>query len=189
MSTSSMIRRVRTSRILRSTRRICLGQERRATRSFSSNYEDPQAEASKRIDENAGSLSGIEAVSAMPASIHRANYATAAGLLGFVGYVFWYSMNAVGQNSEQDDPLATLQKEAAEARAIHARKESAASDLAQMDIGLDIEDGEGQRVTVAVAAPDDIAMEEEEHNQNVRETNGKKGVKRSLINRIIFFWK
>mmetsp|Transcript_33501 Transcript_33501/g.50533 ORF Transcript_33501/g.50533 Transcript_33501/m.50533 type:complete len:185 (-) Transcript_33501:141-695(-) len=159
----------------------------RPIRKFSQ-YKDPQAEASQRIEKNAGSLSGIEAVQAMPASVHRANYATAAALMGFVGYVFWYSMNAVGQNSEKNDPLATLQKEAAEARAIQAKKESNTADLAQLDVGFTKEQAERGVITLAVAAPDDIATKEEERNQSAANiTDGKK--KRSLINRIIFFWK
>jgi len=165
-----------------------VGKDQRPIRKFSQ-YKDPQFEASQRIEKNASNLSGVEAVQAMPASVHRANYATAVGLFGFVAYVFWYSMNAVGQNSEKGDPLATLQKEAAEAREIQVKKESNTADLAQLDIGVTREHAGEGGITVAVAAPDDIATKEEERNHSAIETNEADKKKRSLTNRIIFFWK
>mmetsp|Transcript_23454 Transcript_23454/g.38814 ORF Transcript_23454/g.38814 Transcript_23454/m.38814 type:complete len:185 (+) Transcript_23454:28-582(+) len=149
-------------------------------------FSDPQTEASARIEENFGKMSGIEAVNALPASIHYANYATAVGLVAFVGGVFWYSMEAVGQVSS-DDPLANLQNEASEAR---ERKEMEASrtaeDLAQLDMGVSEKDLEKQGITLAVAAPDAIATEEEERNKAVLKDGENK---RSLVNKIVFFWR
>lgn len=151
-------------------------------------FYDPQAEANARMNENMGKMSGIEAVQALPKEIHMANYATAVGLVGFVGYVFWYSMTAVGQ-STGSDPLANLQSEAAEARAMKEKKEAqqrSAEELAQLDMGVSDKDLE-KGITLAVAAPDAIATEEEERNKAV--LKGGDGQKRSLLNKVVFFWR
>jgi hypothetical protein len=44
------------------------------------------------------------------------NVALAAGLFGFVTFVFTYSMQAVGRSGEEEDPLSQLKAEAQEAR-------------------------------------------------------------------------
>jgi hypothetical protein len=150
-------------------------------------FSDPQTEANARVNENMGKMSGIEAVNALPARIHYANYATAAGLAAFVGYIFWYSMQAVGQVSS-DDPLANLEYEASEAR---ERKEQEASrtaeDLAQLDMGVSEKDMEQQGITLAVAAPDAIATAEEDRNKAAMKDSGEN--KRSLAHKILFFWR
>jgi hypothetical protein len=161
----------------------------RSFRAFSSSPQtpfDPQTDAGQRIADNIDKLSGVEAVQALPPEIHRANYITASLLLGFVGYVYWYSMHAVGRG---EDPLTNLQQEAAEARAIRDKKaaqERSAAELAELDAGVSEKDlGEG--VTLAVAAPDDIATKEEERNKAV--LNKDSDAQRSLWNRIVFFWR
>jgi hypothetical protein len=166
---------------------------RSARRSLSSNpkkFYDPQAEAMQRMNENIGKLSGIEAVNALPASIHRANYATAACLIGFVGYVFWYSMTAVGQVTSEVDALSSLQEEATDARALKAKRDAqdrTAEELADLDMGLSEKDLEKEGIILAVAAPDEIATQEED--RNVAVLKGGEGPKRSLVNRIVFFWR
>lgn len=153
-------------------------------------FVDPQEEAQGRINENVGKLSGIEAVEALPASIRRNNQLMAAGLLGFVGYVFWYSMSSVGMTTganSSNDPIAKLEQEAMEAR---RKKQSSeitqqeAQELANLDMGVSEKDLSDGDVTLAVAAPDAIATEEEAQNKNALEKK-----QRSVWNRIIFFWK
>jgi hypothetical protein len=153
-------------------------------------FYDPQAEAMQRMNENMGKMSGIEAVNALPAKIHYANFATAAGLVGFVGYVFWYSMTAVGQvTNSEDSTLASLQNEAQDARVAKekaAAQERTAEELAELDMGVNAKDMEQQGITLAVAAPDAIATQEEDRNKAVLNKGEKR---RSFVNQVVFFWR
>ena len=149
-----------------------------------------EEEAMKRMEENLGKLSGAEAVHAMPMKIRLANFATAGGLLGFVGFVFWYSMSTVGKMTSDEDTLSVFEQEASEGRIAKAKKEAqdrTAEELAGLDMGVSEKELEIGGITLAVAAPDDIATLEEDLNKAALKTT--EGGKRSLINRIIFFWK
>jgi hypothetical protein len=155
----------------------------------SQKYGDPQDEAMQGMDKNMAKLSGLEGVSALPSSVRIANYATATGLLGFIGYIFWYSMTSVGQAKAGENDMSTLQQEASQARADKLRRqgqELSPEEVAALDLGVSDKDLEAGAI-VAIAAPDDIATEEENRNQGA--ISSKDTEKRSLINRIIFFWK
>jgi hypothetical protein len=107
-----------------------------------------------------------------------ANLALAAVLFGFVGFVFTYSMNAVGKSDGDDDPLAQLKAEAQEARDSTSnptltQRKMTPEEIMALESGMgskpDSADvfGDGQYVEVAVAAPADIAALEEEANLKV----------------------
>ena len=135
-----------------------------------------------------GKLSGVEAVEALPSSVRRNNQIMAVGLAGFVGYVFYYSMASVGKTAgpDSEDPIAKLESEAQEARTKKQRQaitDQEAADLANLDMGVADKDMEG--VELAVAAPDDIATLEESRNKKA--AGGKS--ERSLLNKIVFFWR
>jgi hypothetical protein len=108
-----------------------------------------------------------------------ANIALATVLFGFVGFVFTYSMNAVGRSDGEDDPLAQLKAEAQEARdstsnpALTQRKMTP-EEIMALESGMGSKEDEHGRlfgssgdVEVAVAAPADIAALEEEANLKV----------------------
>jgi hypothetical protein len=117
-----------------------------------------------------------------------ANVALATALFGFVGYIFWYSMDAVGRGdapSNDDDPLAQLRAEAMEAAQDleqHRRRpppgvaqKMTPEEIAALESGMsmDAEEDEngnsnGRRIVqIAVAAPADIAAVEEEANLKI----------------------
>lgn len=103
--------------------------------------------------------------------VQLANIALASALLGFCGFVFTYSMNAVGR-ADANDPLARLQAEAQEAK--DARDKSQArrltpEEVAALESGMTRRDGGG--VEVAVAAPAEIAQLEEEANLRIFRTD------------------
>jgi hypothetical protein len=101
---------------------------------------------------------------------HLANIALAAALAGFCGFVFTYSMNAVGRadtskDSSGDDPLAKLKAEAQEARDNRTSQKAqrmTPEEVAALESGMSNRNKGG--VEVAVAAPAEIAQLEEEAN-------------------------
>ena len=83
-----------------------------------------------------------------------ANYSLALVLLGFVGCVFFYSMNAVGKGEEIEggelDPLAQLKAEAQEARTMEKYQTSGGKDrMSQEEI---------QKLETGRSASDDAAV-------------------------------
>ena len=170
-------------------RRVALIRPSRRALSDKKPY-NAEEEANIRMEENFGKLSGIEAVNALPASIHMANYGTAAGLFGFVGFVFWYSMSTVGQMKGDEDSLSIFEQEASAgrvAKAKQAAQDRTAEELVGLDMGMSEKDLESQGITLAVAAPDDIATREEDLNKAVLASG--ETPKRSMVNRIVFFWR
>jgi len=102
------------------------------------------------------------------------NLALAAALVGFVGGVFTYSMNAVGKSQEGIDPLAQLKAEAQDAREHnqHNRKLTP-EEIQALESGLTGEYDNATQLEVAVAAPAGIAQLEEEASLKVlRQTQG-----------------
>lgn len=114
-----------------------------------------------------------------------ANLALAVSLLGFCGFVFTYSMNAVGKTDnaivfstakeEEVDPLAQLKAEAQEARE-HRMAQKAErmtpEEVAALESGRSSSsssrgDGSDETVQVAVSSPADIAQLEEEANRKI----------------------
>ena len=108
-----------------------------------------------------------------------ANLALATVLFGFVGFVFTYSMNAVGRSDGEDDPLAQLKAEAQEARdsasnPTLSQRKMTPEEIMALESGMGSKEdehgrmfGPGDDVEVAVAAPADIAALEEEENLKI----------------------
>lgn len=96
------------------------------------------------------------------------NLALAAVLVGFVGGVFTYSMNAVGKSQEGIDPLAQLKAEAQDAREHNQHNRKLTPEEVQaLESGLTGEYDNTTKLEVAVAAPAVIAQLEEEANLKV----------------------
>jgi hypothetical protein len=187
-ATESLMLSFRAGAVL-SSRQVALIRASRRALSDKKAYNAEQ-EAMTRMDENMGKLSGIEAVNALPSRIHMANIITATGLFGFVGFVFWYSMSTVGQVTRDGDSLTIFEQEASAGRAAKARQaaqDRTAEELAGLDIGMSEKDIESQGITLAVAAPDDIATLEEDLNKAVLKPG--EAPKRSLVNRVFFSWR
>lgn len=109
--------------------------------------------------------------------IQLANIALAASLLGFCGFVFTYSMNAVGK-ADAGDPLSQLQAEAQEAKNARDQTQArrlSADEVAALESGMTRREGD---IEVAVAAPADVAQMEEEANLRLfRNGNGEEPAK------------
>jgi len=153
---------------------------------------DPHAMASELIERNAADrVPGTVAIQYLSTEQKMKNFALAGVLMGFCTWVWWYSMNAVGRadktTDDGSDPLETLRAEAQEAknRKKKSVSEEEAEELAQLDIGVNEKDLLGDDVTLAVAAPDDVAQQEEDRNKAAL----KKGSSRPLWKKIVLFWK
>ena len=138
---------------------------------------DPNYMAQERIEANVGNLSGIEAVQALPFAIRAQNAGTAVALLGFVASVWYYSIAKVGGSMQTDEPPSQLMHEA-NAASVKKEKQSEREQENLAHLELEVEDG----MEVALAAPGDIADQEEA-------AVGKQKSSRSMLNRIVFFWK
>mmetsp|Transcript_3335 Transcript_3335/g.4895 ORF Transcript_3335/g.4895 Transcript_3335/m.4895 type:complete len:229 (+) Transcript_3335:104-790(+) len=160
---------------------------------------DPHEMAAELIARNAeGRVPGTVSIQYLSTEQKMKNFALAGTLMGFCTFVWWYSMNAVGnadktssgQDNEESDPLGTLRAEAQEARERKLLKKSVteeeAEELAQLDMGMSEKDLLGDDVTLAVAAPDDVAQHEEDRNKAAM---NKKGSSRPLWKKIVLFWK
>ena len=107
------------------------------------------------------------------------NVLLASTLLGFVGFVFTYSMNTVGRGDEaEDDPLAQLKAEAQEARVRQSNnKPLSKEEVEALESGISADQYDSNtRLEVAVAAPADIAQLEEEANLKVFSKKQQEGV-------------
>ena len=157
---------------------------------------DPHALASEMIQKSPdGRIQGTEAIASMTPEQKMRNYATAATLVGFVTFVWWYSMQSVGRNTssndENEDSIELrLREEAKDATNLAKAKtisEDEVKELAQLDVTLagEHDDGDDDMI-VAVAAPDDIATAEEDLNLGKKV---KQSASRPLWKKIVFFWK
>mmetsp|Transcript_11382 Transcript_11382/g.10890 ORF Transcript_11382/g.10890 Transcript_11382/m.10890 type:complete len:238 (-) Transcript_11382:272-985(-) len=160
---------------------------------------DPHAMAQKLILKSEGRMQGTEAIQSMTPEQRMRNYATAAGLVGFVTWVWWYSMQAVGRSQSNGDgdieqKLRNEAEDAVNSAETKSISQQEAEELAQLDVtlsgDLDGDDGSimGEDIIVAVAAPDDIATAEE--NINLAAVN-KKGTNtgKPLWKKVVFFWR
>jgi hypothetical protein len=173
---------------------------------------DPEQTASEMVNNSPSGdihsrISGIDALASITPEQKRANFALAACLLGFSTWVWYYSMNAVGQssssssssssNDNEQDVFAlserSLREEAEDARVRLEKKKREESDAKEMmdldnvlkgnDGGVELEN-EMNRVVVSIAADGDIAeLEEQALNKN-----GKGGT-RPMWKKVVFFWK
>mmetsp|Transcript_47561 Transcript_47561/g.115877 ORF Transcript_47561/g.115877 Transcript_47561/m.115877 type:complete len:272 (-) Transcript_47561:50-865(-) len=141
-------------------------------------------ESSRRVFSNSSKSDGGVGESATTSpeaegSPFVANLALATVLFGFVGFVFTYSMNAVGRSDGEDDPLAQLKAEAQEARDSTSnptltQRKMTPEEIMALESGMGSKEDEHGRmfgstddVEVAVAAPADIAALEEEANLKI----------------------
>lgn len=141
--------------------------------------EDPHQMADRFVKNSQGRLSGTEALESVPTAVKLRNVALATTLVGFVTGVWWYSMNAVGRADEVSFELEA--EEARERALLRAAKEEEHENWANLEMGASDVDDE---VVVAVAAPDDIASEEEAMNRALMKKNEK-----PLWKRVVFFWR
>jgi hypothetical protein len=65
-------------------------------------------------------------------TIRMKNAALATVLLGCCFGIAWYSMHAVGQAGDKDDPLSVLKKEAAAAQKVHDQEQATTANTADM---------------------------------------------------------
>jgi len=137
--------------------------------------------ADRFVKESSGRISGTEALESVPTQIKLQNVAMATMLVGFVTGVWWYSMNAVGRADEVSFELEA--SEARERALIQAAKEEQQENLADLEMGV-VDQDEDVDITVAVAAPDDIASEEEAKNRALLKQSD-----RPLWKRVVFFWR
>jgi hypothetical protein len=140
--------------------------------------EDPHAMAERFVKNSSKDRpSGQESLESVPFQTKLQNYGLAVTLVGFVTGVWWYSMNAVGRADE-----VSFEHEAQVAREVREVKKL--QDEIISDIGsVDQTDLDGD-IMVAVAAPDEIASEEEDANRAVLPKSD-----RPLWKRVILFWR
>ena len=144
-------------------------------------------------------IPGTEAIASLTPEQRMRNFGTAGFLVAFVGGVWWYSMQAVGR-AEADE--VSLRAEAEEARGAAEREmmqqkeaeelaelEVTMANLAEAEAGGELIDVKDADITVAVAAPDDIAREEEERNIAARKRAVGGGDGRPLWKKVVFFWR
>lgn len=145
--------------------------------------EDPHQMADRFVKDSSGRISGTEALESVPTSVKLRNAALATTLVGFVTGVWWYSMNAVGRADEISFELEA--EEARERALIQASKEQEHADLANLEMGVAGSSSSGEEeMELAVAAPDEIASEEEDKNRALMKSN-----KKPLWKRVVFFWR
>jgi hypothetical protein len=137
--------------------------------------------ADRFVKDSSGRISGTEALESVPTSVKLRNAALATTLVGFVTGVWWYSMNAVGRADEISFELEA--EEARERALIQASKEQEHANLAILEMGVAGSSGE-EEMELAVAAPDEVASEEEDKNRALMKSN-----KKPLWKRIVFFWR
>lgn len=129
-------------------------------------------------------ISGTEAINDIPPETHMKNYALALGLLGFVGSVWYYSIQAVGKPEGGMEELMADAESAKQEKLVKSHGERSAEELAQLDVTMSEMDSDD--LVVAVAADDEVAQREEDLNMAA----GKKGkTGRPLWKKVVFFWK
>ena len=143
--------------------------------------EDPHQMADRFVRDSEGRMSGTEALESVPMKVKLRNLALATTLVGFVTGVWWYSMNAVGRADEVSFELEA--EEARERALLRNAKEQQQENLVDMEMGVADQEDEVD-MTVAVAAPDEIASEEEAKNRALLKKSD-----RPLWKRVIFFWR
>ena len=146
-------------------------------------------------------IPGTEAIATLTPEQRMRNFGTAGFLVAFVGGVWWYSMQAVGR-AEADE--VSLRAEAEEARGAAEREmmqQKEAEELAELEVTManlaEAEAGgeliyvKDADITVAVAAPDDIAREEEEERNIAARKRAAGGTAdgRPLWKKVVFFWR
>lgn len=158
---------------------------------------DPQQLAQEFIQFSAARKSGTESIQELTQTQKLSNYGLAVSLLGFVGWVWYYSMTSVGKAGGGIEQLMSEAEDAREKAELTSAAEKEVGDMVKAEMGLGNVDKdeygkllqERSGLSVAVAAPDDIASEEERNNLNASEGHVNKTSKRPLWKKIVLFWK
>lgn len=187
--TATMMRH--TTSLIRSSPHVCQRRPQRlppaVRRSFVAGptpkpSEDPHAMAERFVKNSSKDRpSGQESLESVPFQTKLQNYGLAVTLVGFVTGVWWYSMNAVGRADE-----VSFEQMAQEARTVRdvkrLQEDEIISDIGSID---QVNDGGDGIIMVAVAAPDEIASEEEDANRPPVLAKSD----RPLWKRVLLFWK
>jgi hypothetical protein len=110
---------------LRSARHACRKNAMRCQR-LSSSSESPFMRRTSNVNED-----DIPPIT-LDNTIRMKNFALATVLMGCCIGIMWYSMQAVGQAGEKDDPLKALKMEAAEAQKKHDQEQATTASAADM---------------------------------------------------------
>lgn len=156
---------------------------------------DPHEMASEFITYSTSRKPGTESILEMSATQRLQNYGLAAGLMCFVGWVWYYSMSSVGKAEGGMEQLLEEAQDARDAKADKDKKfgdqEQVVSDLLKAEMGASNQDEYGKSIQdsqLAIAAPEDIARSEEERNLSGSSSDGA-SKKRPLWKKVVFFWK
>jgi hypothetical protein len=149
---------------------------------------DPHQIASDMVkDAPDNRVSGTEALASMTPEQRMRNYVTAFGLVSFCIGVWYYSIQSVGRADGGIDELRAQAQEAKDSRERNTAKEQNAQNMAQIDITMSQYGQDADDLVVAVAAPDEIAQQEEASLSGSKDK--KKGSSKALWKRVVFFWK
>lgn len=129
-------------------------------------------------------ISGTEALESITPEQKMRNYGTALGLVSFSIGVWYYSIQSVGKAEGGMEELRAEAQEAKNARDRKIEEEKNAQDIAQIDVTMAQYGDEADDLVVAVAAPDDIAQQEEDIINTGNKKNGK-----PLWKKVVFFWR
>jgi len=146
---------------------------------------DPEQLASDMVKRAPDSrISGSEALESITPEQKMRNYATALGLVGFCTGIWYYSIQAVGKPEGGMDDLRAEAKDAMDALDRKNLEEKNAEELAQLDVTMASNYGDGNDdIVVAVAAPDEIAELAE------KAVTGERKAGRPLWKKVVFFWR
>lgn len=158
------------------------------------NYVDPQLMSQEYIQFSSARKPGTESILELTQTQRLSNYALALSLMGFVTWVWYYSMTSVGQSG---GGIEQLMNEAEDARDNNSNSSSSDQEVgdmlrAEMNLGNVDRDDYGKtldqrNLSVAVAAPENVAREEESKaNAN---TNASVSPPRPLWKKIVLFWR
>lgn len=132
-------------------------------------------------------VSGTEALASMTPEQRMRNYVTAFGLVSFCIGVWYYSIQSVGRADGGIDELRAQAQEAKDSRERKTAEEQNAQNMAQIDVTMSQYGQDADDLVVAVAAPDEIAQQEEASLSGGKDQ--KKGSSKALWKRVVFFWK
>lgn len=133
-------------------------------------------------------VSGTEALASMTPEQRMRNYVTAFGLVSFCIGVWYYSIQSVGRADGGVDELRAQAQEAKDLRERKSAEEQTAKEMAQIDVTMSQYGDEADDLVVAVAAPAEIAQQEEAALSASTDKNNK-GSSKALWKRVVFFWK
>lgn len=149
---------------------------------------DPQLMAQEYVQFSASRKQGTESILELTQTQKLSNYGLAVSLMGFVTWVWYYSMTSVGKSGGGIEQLMEEADEARENAATTSLAEQEVGDMVRTEMGLGSVDKDeyGESLQRAVAAPEDIARAEETRNLQAGANETKT---RPLWKKVILFWK